>query len=79
MIDESWVIISNTVIMGATLLATLYRIKIERDQHKLLKKETEYKNRIETFKIMLDKEHDEILAMTSAEICDMLEKVWKDE
>lgn len=78
MIEENWVIISNTIIMGATLIATLYRIIIEREQVRLIKKNLEYKKRIEVFEIMLDKERDEILTMTPEEIYEMLEKVWKD-
>lgn len=75
---QDLVIIGNTVIMGATLIATLYRIKIEREIARVQKEETEYKKRVEIFKIMLDKERDEILSMTSEEIYDMLEKVWKN-
>jgi hypothetical protein len=80
MVDyESLVILSNTIIMAATLLATLYRIRIERKQVCLTEQNLEYKKRIEVFKIMLDKEKDEIMKMTSEEIYEMLEKVWKDE
>ena len=78
MIPQDLVIISNTIIMATTLVATMYRIRIERDHIKLIKKETEYKNRIETFRIMLEKEREEILSMTPEEICKMLETVWKD-
>jgi hypothetical protein len=65
--------------MAATLLATLYRIRIENKQVCLTEKNLEYKKRIEVFKLMLDSEKDEIMNMTPKEIYDMLEKVWKDE
>jgi hypothetical protein len=65
--------------MAATLLATLYRIRIEKKQVCLTEQNLEYKRRIEVFKLMLDKEKDEIMNMTPQEIYDMLEKVWKDE
>jgi len=73
------VVVSNTLVMAATLIATIYRIVIERKQVSIIAENLEYKKRIETFKIMLDKEKDEILRMTPQEVYDMLEKVWKDE
>ena len=72
------VIMSNTIIMAATLLATLYRIKIERKQVCITAENLEYKKRIDVFRIMLDKEKDEIMKMSPQEIYDMLEKVWKE-
>jgi hypothetical protein len=73
------VIISNTVVMAATLLATLYRIKIEARQAKITEENAEYRKRIELFKIMLEKEKDEIMKMSPEEIYDMLQKVLCNE
>ena len=66
------VIISNTLIMTATLIATLYRIKIEREQIKLAHENAEYKKRLESFKIILEKEKEVVLKMSPEEILDML-------
>lgn len=77
MVDISTIaIISNTIIMAATLIATSYRIKIEVKQAKIMEENAEYKRRIETFKILLSKEKDEVMKMSPAEIYDMLEKVF---
>jgi hypothetical protein len=62
--------------MAIMAAATIYRITIEKKQAEMVAKNLEYKHRIETFKIMLDAERDEIMMMTPQEIYDMLEKVW---
>lgn len=64
--------------MAATLLATLYRTKIEHKQVCITEKNLEYKQRVEVFKLMLEKEKDDIMKMSPQEIYDMLEKVWKE-
>jgi hypothetical protein len=61
--------------MAATLLATLYRIKIEVKQAKITEENAEYKKRMETFKFFLDKEKEEVMKMSPEEIYEMLEKV----
>jgi len=73
------VIISNSLIMAATLIATLYRIIIEREQVKLLQENTKYRKQIKAFRIVLNKEKDEILKMTPKEILDMIDEVWKED
>jgi RNA polymerase-interacting CarD/CdnL/TRCF family regulator len=73
------VIISNSLIMAATLIATLYRIVIEREQVKLLQENTKYRKQIKAFRIVLNKEKDEILKMTPKEILDMIDEVWKED
>jgi len=78
-IDSSLVIISNTIIMAATLIATLYRIKIEVKQTKIAEENAEYKKHLELFKILLKKEKDEIMKMSPEEIYEMLQKVFCDE
>lgn len=65
--------------MAITAVATIYRIKIEHKQVRIQEENAIYKQRIETFQILLDKEKEEIMCMTPQEIYDMLEKVWKDE
>ena len=65
--------------MAATLIATLYRIIIEREQVKLLQENTKYRKQIKAFRIVLNKEKDEILKMTPKEILDMIDEVWKED
>lgn len=73
------VIVSNSLIMVATLIATLYRIVIEREQVKLLQENTKYRKQIKAFKIVLNQEKDEILNMTPEEILDMIDNIWKED
>lgn len=73
------VIVSNSLIMVATLIATLYRIVIEREQVKLLQENTKYRKQIKAFKTVLNQEKDEILNMTPEEILDMIDNVWKED
>jgi hypothetical protein len=65
--------------MVATLIATLYRIVIEREQVKLLQENTKYRKQIKAFKTVLNQEKDEILNMTPEEILDMIDNVWKED
>lgn len=69
------VLVSNTIIMAITAVATIYRIKIEKKQVEVVAENAEYKKRVELFKIMLEKEKDEFLKMTPEEVYDMLQKV----
>lgn len=77
-IDSNLVILSNTIIMTATLIATLYRIKIEVKQTKIAEENAEYKKHLELFKILLEKEKDEIMKMSPKEIYEMLQGVFCD-
>lgn len=78
-IDASTIaLISNTVIMAITATATIYRIKIEKIQTKIQAENAEYKKHVETLRIILQKEKEEILKMSPKEIYDMLEKVFCD-
>jgi hypothetical protein len=61
--------------MAITAIATIYRIKIERKQVQVVTENAEYKKRVELFKLVLEKEKDEIMEMSPKEIYDMLEKV----
>jgi hypothetical protein len=72
------VLISNTIIMAITAVATLYRIKIEKKQVQVVAENAEYKKRVEIFKLLLEKEKEEIMKMSSEEIYDMLQKVLCD-
>lgn len=73
------VIISNSLIMAATLIATLYRIKIEREQVKIVQENTKYRKQFKAFKVVLNQEKSEILNMTPKEILDMIDEVWKED
>jgi hypothetical protein len=73
------VVLSNTIIMAITAIATIYRIKIEKKQTRITEENTEYGKRVETFTSLLDKEREEILSMSPQEIYDMLKKVWCEE
>lgn len=82
MVDpQTLVILSNTIIMSATLLATLYRIKIERDQIKLLLKQAKLKDTLAIFRKYVHTEKDEILNMKKSELkcfLDELEYIGED-
>jgi hypothetical protein len=64
--------------MAITAIATIYRITIERKQVQVVTENAEYKKRVELFKLMLEKEKEEIMKMSPKEIYDMLEKVLYD-
>jgi len=64
--------------MAITAIATIYRIIIERKQVQVVTENAEYKKRVELFKLMLEKEKEEIMKMSPKEIYDMLEKVLYD-
>jgi len=61
--------------MAITAVATIYRITIEKKQVEVVAENAEYKKHIELFKLILEKEKDEIMKMSPKEIYDMLEKV----
>jgi CO dehydrogenase/acetyl-CoA synthase beta subunit len=72
------VLISNTVIMAITAIATIFRIKIEKFQVKVMAENAEYRRRIEAFKEILQKEKSEFLDMKPEEVYEMLMKVLCD-
>lgn len=64
--------------MAITAVATIYRIKIEKKQVQVVTENAEYKKRVELFKLLLEKEKEEIMKMSPEEIYDMLQKVLCD-
>ena len=62
------VIVSNTLVVFATFLATLYRIKIERDQVQLTKKNASSRQCLESFRKYVKAERQELLDMDKDEL-----------
>ena len=79
MVDISLiVIVSNTLVVFATFLATLYRIKIERDQIRTFKGNVSAIQCLESFRKYVKAERTELLDMDKAELekfMDYLEKL----
>jgi hypothetical protein len=72
------VIVSNTLVVFATFLATLYRIKIERDQVQTTKKNVAASQCLESFRKYVKAEKKELLEMDKVELrkfLDYLEKL----
>jgi hypothetical protein len=72
------VIVSNTLVVFATFLATLYRIKIERDQVQTTKKNASASQCLKSFRQYVRAEKNELLEMDKVELqkfLDYLEKL----
>jgi uncharacterized protein YqeY len=72
------VIVSNTLVVFATFLATLYRIKIERDQIHTFKKNVSANQCLESFRKYVKAERTELADMDRDELkkfIDYLEKL----
>jgi hypothetical protein len=72
------VIVSNTLVVFATFLATLYRIKIERDQIRTFKENVSASQLLESFRKYVKAERLAILRMEKADLekfLDYLEKL----
>jgi hypothetical protein len=77
---EIIVIIGNTLVVFATFLATLYRIKIERDQIQTVKKNVEAKECLESLHKYIKAERTSLICMNkeeTKEFLDYLEKLGK--
>lgn len=72
---ETLVIISNTILMAATLIATLYRIKIERDQVKVIVKNAGAQECLKQLRKHVKSEHDDILKMDQKELKELLDSL----
>jgi hypothetical protein len=69
MVDISLiVIVSNTLVVFATFLATLYRIKIEREQIRTFKNNVNASQCLESFRKYVRAERSAILQMDKAEL-----------
>ena len=79
MVDISLiVIVSNTLVVLATFLATLYRIKIEREQIRTFKENVSATQCLESFRKYVKAEHTELVNMDKTELekfLDYLEKL----
>ena len=79
MVDISLiVIVSNTLVVFATFLATLYRIKIERDQIRTFKENVSSNQCLESFRKYVKAERNSIMHMDKPELekfIDYLEKL----
>jgi hypothetical protein len=69
MVDISLiVIVSNTLVVFATFLATLYRIKIERDQIRTFKGNVNAIQCLESFRKYIKAERSELVEMDKVEL-----------
>ena len=62
------VIITNTLVVLATFIATLYRIKIERDQVQTFKKNTQARQCLESLRKYIKTERGSISMMNEKEL-----------
>ncbi len=62
------VIVSNTLVVFATFVATLYRIKIERDQVQTTKQNATSNQCLESFRKYVKAERQELLDMDKDEL-----------
>ncbi len=70
---ELIVIVSNTLVVFATFLATLYRIKIERDQVRTVKKDVKAKESLEALRKYIKVERTSISGMGKEELEEFLD------
>ena len=69
MVDISLiVIVSNTLVVFATFVATLYRIKIERDQIRTFKQNVTSNQCLESFRKYVKAERSELVEMDKVEL-----------
>lgn len=73
------VLICNVLVSIGLFLATLYRIKIEREQVKTIIRNAKSAEKLETIKKVVQKERSEICKMNGGELMEFLEQVFKDE
>jgi hypothetical protein len=74
---EIIVVIGNTLVVLATFLATLYRIKIERDQIQTVKKNVEAKECLESLRKYIKTERKSLICMNKEELKEFLEYLEK--
>ena len=70
---EIIVIVSNTLVVFATFLATLYRIKIERDQIQTVRKDVRAKDCLEALRKYIKAERTSISSMNREELSEFLD------
>jgi hypothetical protein len=74
---ETIVVIGNTLVVGATFLATLYRIKIERDQIRVVKQDAKAKECLEALRKYVKAERESLTAMNKDELKGFLDYLQK--
>jgi hypothetical protein len=74
---ELIVIVSNTLVVFATFLATLYRIKIERDQVQTVKQNVKAKVCLESLRKYVKTERNSLVNMDKEEIKEFIEYLEK--
>ena len=74
---EVIVIVSNTLVVFATFLATLYRIKIERDQVQTVKQDVKAKECLESLRKYVKTERTSLVNMNKQELKEFLEYLEK--
>ena len=67
------VIITNTLVVLATFIATLYRIKIERDQIQTVKRNTQAKECLTSLSRYIKAERNSITQMNEKELKEFLD------
>jgi transposase len=74
---ELIVIVSNTLVVFATFLATLYRIKIERDQVRTVKQNVKAKECLESLRKYIKTERTSLVNMDKEELREFIEYLEK--
>ena len=74
---ELIVIVSNTLVVFATFLATLYRIKIERDQVQTVKQDVKAKDCLDSLRKYIKTERNSLINMNKQELKEFLEYLEK--
>ncbi len=67
------VIITNTLVVLATFIATLYRIKLEREQIRTVKRNVQAKECLESLRKYIKAERDSIRNMSEQELREFLD------
>ncbi len=67
------VVITNTVVVSATFLATVYRIKIEREQIRTVKKNTKAKECLQAFRKYVETERQSLNSLNKEELREFLD------
>ena len=70
---EIIVIIGNTLVVLATFLATVYRIKIEREQIQTVKKDVKAKECLESLRKYIKTERSSLTCMNKEELKEFLD------
>jgi hypothetical protein len=70
---EIIVIIGNTLVVLATFIATLYRIKIEREQIRTVKKDVKAKECLESLRRYIKTERKSLISMNKEELKEFLD------